>query len=107
ETFSTALRAYRVCEYAFLGLTEMRLLICRLVRAAIASPGYIRRRYGFTEQEARVAFHLAHGRGNQAIGRELGLTERTVRHHVERIMRKLNSGSRTEAAYRIWCGSSR
>lgn len=107
ETFRTRMRAYRVVEYALPHGSELRLLICRLVRSAVAPPAVIRSKYNLTEQEARVAFHLAHGRGNRAIARELGLTERTVRHHVERIMRKLDTQSRTEAAHRIWCISGR
>ena len=42
--------------------------------------------------------HVAVGEPNKQIARELGISERTARTHVSRILRKLNLSSRTQAA---------
>lgn len=51
-----------------------------------------------TVREREVLRLLADGQSNKAIGRALGITERTVKHHVQAVLRKLGVASRTEAA---------
>lgn len=51
-----------------------------------------------TEQEARVLEQLCRGRTNRQIGRQLSLTEKTVKNYVNAIFGKLKVHSRTEAA---------
>ncbi|MBI2878955.1 MAG: helix-turn-helix transcriptional regulator [Candidatus Rokubacteria bacterium] len=55
---------------------------------------------GLTRREAEVLTWVAQGRSNHAIGTILGLSERTVEKHLERIYAKLNVWNRTEAAAR-------
>jgi len=50
-----------------------------------------------TERELRVLRLMARGWSNQRIAKELSITERTVRFHVENILTKLGVRSRTEA----------
>lgn len=55
---------------------------------------------GLTEQEVRVLEQLSGGLSNKLIGRELDITEGTVKVHVKHILRKLHLRSRVEAA--VW-----
>jgi DNA-binding CsgD family transcriptional regulator len=107
QRLETETRQYRIIEYTFPQEPSVRLLVCRLTKGNIAPVSMLRRKWQLTEQEARVARYVAQGRSNRAIGRELGISERTVRHHIEHVMRKLDVGSRTEAAHLIWSISGR
>ncbi len=51
-----------------------------------------------TEREQSVLAILVEGKSNAAIGRELGITESTVKAHVNNILGKLGVRQRTEAA---------
>lgn len=51
-----------------------------------------------TERERAVLEILVEGKSNAAIGRELGITESTVKAHVNNILGKLGVRQRTEAA---------
>jgi DNA-binding NarL/FixJ family response regulator len=53
---------------------------------------------GLTEREISILKAVARGLSNQAIGRELWVTEQTVKFHLTNIYRKLNVANRTEAA---------
>ncbi|MFV8824619.1 two-component system response regulator NarL [Thauera sp. WH-2] len=55
---------------------------------------------GLTEQETRILEKIATGLSNKEIGRELDITEGTVKVHVKHILRKLALRSRVEAA--VW-----
>lgn len=57
-----------------------------------------RAQYKLTEREMQVAMLLAKRRSNCEIAAGLGLSEHTVRHHTERILRKMGAASRTEVA---------
>lgn len=57
--------------------------------------------YGLTRREAQVAKLLARGRSNQAIARELKISQHTARHHTQRILAKLEVHSRGEAGAKI------
>ena len=50
-----------------------------------------------TPREDEVLQLLAHGMTNKAIAHTLGITDHTVKFHVNAIMNKLNAQSRTEA----------
>ena len=54
---------------------------------------------GLTEREAGILRAMARGLSNQAIARELWVTEQTVKFHLTNIYRKLNVANRTEAAH--------
>jgi len=51
-----------------------------------------------TPREMEILCHLAEGRSNKVIARELGITDGTVKLHVRSILRKLEVQSRVEAA---------
>lgn len=53
-----------------------------------------------TEREKDVLGHIAAGKGNREIAREMGLAEGTVKNHVSTILAKLHLRSRTELAIR-------
>jgi two-component system, NarL family, nitrate/nitrite response regulator NarL len=53
-----------------------------------------------TEREAQILQLIVTGRCNKLIGRELNITEGTVKVHVKHILKKLNLKSRLEAA--VW-----
>ena len=53
---------------------------------------------GLTEREIVILKAVAKGLSNQAIGKELWVTEQTVKFHLTNIYRKLNVANRTEAA---------
>ncbi len=55
---------------------------------------------GLTEQETRILEKIAAGLSNKQIGRELDITEGTVKVHVKHVLRKLDLRSRVEAA--VW-----
>lgn len=54
--------------------------------------------YDLTKRELDVVSWLGTGLSNYSIARRLGLSERTVAHHVERTLRKLGVTSRAEAS---------
>lgn len=53
---------------------------------------------GLTRREEEVLTHMARGRANGQIARELHIGQQTVKTHVSSILTKLNAQSRTEAA---------
>jgi DNA-binding NarL/FixJ family response regulator len=53
---------------------------------------------GLTERELGILKAVARGLSNQAIGKELWVTEQTVKFHLTNIYRKLHLANRTEAA---------
>jgi DNA-binding NarL/FixJ family response regulator len=53
---------------------------------------------GLTEREIAILKAVARGLSNQAIGKELWVTEQTVKFHLTNIYRKLGVSNRTEAA---------
>src|SRR6266550_5756693 len=53
---------------------------------------------GLTERELSILKAVAKGLSNAAIGKELWVTEQTVKFHLTNIYRKLNLANRTEAA---------
>jgi DNA-binding NarL/FixJ family response regulator len=53
---------------------------------------------GLTERELTIVVSVARGLANQAIAKELWVTEQTVKFHLTNIYRKLEVANRTEAA---------
>jgi DNA-binding NarL/FixJ family response regulator len=60
--------------------------------------GYVADETGLTKREIDMLKALARGLSNQAIGKEMWVSEQTVKFHLRNIYRKLGVGSRTEAA---------
>ncbi|WP_312366576.1 response regulator transcription factor [Ensifer sp.] len=51
-----------------------------------------------TQREEQILKLVADGRTNKEVGNQLELQEKTVKHHMTRILQKLNARNRTEAA---------
>jgi two-component system nitrate/nitrite response regulator NarL len=60
---------------------------------------------GLTDQEGRILEHIADGKSNKLIAKELNIAEGTVKVHVKHLLKKLNLRSRVEAA--VWADRSR
>jgi len=58
----------------------------------------IARAAGLTERELTIVKAVARGLSNQGIGKELWVTEQTVKFHLTNIYKKLGVANRTEAA---------
>jgi DNA-binding NarL/FixJ family response regulator len=58
----------------------------------------IAKQAGLTDRETVILKAVAKGLSNQAIGKELWVTEQTIKFHLTNIYRKLNVNNRTEAA---------
>src|SRR3990170_4614423 len=56
------------------------------------------REAGLTEREITILAGVARGLSNRALGKELWVTEQTVKFHLTNIYRKLDVANRTEAA---------
>jgi len=77
---------------------ELTGILARAVRQEKAEP---RRETVFsdlTPREMEILCHLAAGKSNKAIARDLGISDGTVKLHVKAILRKLDVHSRVEAA---------
>lgn len=57
---------------------------------------------GLTRREAIVLAGVSRGRSNADVGRDLGVSERTVGKHLQRIYRKLGVANRSQAAAIAW-----
>ena len=55
---------------------------------------------GLTERELEVLLVLARGESNQGIAEDLGISPKTVGHHVQHVYQK--AGVRTRAAATVW-----
>lgn len=53
-----------------------------------------------SERQVVILQHLAAGRGNKEIARELGITARTVKYHLGEVYSRLSAANRTEAVAR-------
>jgi DNA-binding NarL/FixJ family response regulator len=58
-----------------------------------------------TERERQILERVAGGDSNKEIGAQLGLTEKTVKHHMTNILQKLQVRNRVEAALLARAGS--
>jgi len=76
------------------------------VDAVLAAAGHpVRQRprelpAGLTERELEVLLVLVHGRSNQEIAEDLGISAKTVGHHVQHVYEK--AGVRSRAAATLW-----
>jgi DNA-binding NarL/FixJ family response regulator len=77
----------------------------RAERERAAHRASAQRRYGLSRREEEVLDLLGAGLSNAVIGHRLGLTEKTVKNHLNHIFAKLGVRSRTEAVVR-WHGQT-
>ena len=83
------------------GLGRLVLMTVQPGRPDLPSDEEIRERWGLTPREIEVARLLAEGRTNADIAAALGNRENTIRHHTEKIFRKLGVRSRAEVGPRL------
>jgi DNA-binding NarL/FixJ family response regulator len=74
--------------------------VARLLTASLRTPRDHDAAEALTARELDVLRLIARGEPNKAIATELGITERTARSHVSKILAKLRLTSRTQAA--LW-----
>lgn len=79
------------------GLTVITPTLARLLLPATALPA---EEVQLTPREIEVLHGMAQGLTNKAIAHRLGITDHTVKFHVNAIMTKLNAQSRTDAVVR-------
>jgi two-component system nitrate/nitrite response regulator NarL len=80
---------------------ELAGILARLVKGEEAAPAPPREATllsSLTPREFEILGHLAEGQSNKVIGRQLGISDGTVKLHVKAILRKLGIHSRVEAA---------
>ncbi len=87
-------------------LTRLKEAAAKLQQAREELEGKIERQmvrrnpYGLTFREFTVLHHVATGKADKEIARELGISPLTVQKHVASILAKMNASSRTEAGVR-------
>jgi DNA-binding NarL/FixJ family response regulator len=74
------------------------LVVITCTSSTVPSVGHIAHRHGLTLREAAVGRLLAEGHRNDVIAQRLSIRETTARHYPERVLMKLGTRSRGEAA---------
>ena len=77
---------------------EMTSVLANVVKGGTVDSGQPDRFSSLTPREFEILRHLSEGQSNKEIGRNLGITDGTVKLHVRSILRKLEVRSRVEAA---------
>ena len=80
---------------------EMTGVLAKVVKGDLANsdrPEQPDRFSSLTPRELEILHHLSEGQSNKEIGRDLGITDGTVKLHVRSVLRKLGVRSRVEAA---------
>lgn len=72
------------------------VLVMLVDEAALPDAEAVATATALTLREAEVALQIAQGKSNKLVARELNVTVYTVRRHCERILRKLQLGSRRD-----------
>lgn len=75
---------------------ELAELLAEALRPNSVSPDQVT----LTDRERQILILLGRGFSNKQVGRELGITESTVKVHMRNLLKKLDLRSRTEAA--VW-----
>jgi DNA-binding CsgD family transcriptional regulator len=68
-----------------------------IVRAPIAPDGFAPVRPLLTPRELEILSCLGDGQSNKAVARRLGISQHTVKFHLEAVFAKLGANSRAEA----------
>jgi DNA-binding CsgD family transcriptional regulator len=84
-----------------LGQPRLLMLLERIGRREEAAAKQAKAIFKLTEREVQVVQHLLKGWSNKAIAYELKLSEQTVKEHLQRIMAKTKSASRTGILARV------
>jgi DNA-binding CsgD family transcriptional regulator len=93
--------AFGLPDIKDLGQPRLLLLLERIGRREEAAAQQAKAIFRLTEREVQVVQHLLKGWSNKAIAYELQLSEQTVKEHLQRIMAKTKSASRTGILARV------
>ena len=97
QTFVTGLRATVSAIQEAIALSRAHINSSRdLMQSPIIGPGDAHHPDGLTSRERQVLKPVAKGETNKAIGRELGISMKTVEFHRSNGVRKLGLGGRTD-----------
>jgi DNA-binding CsgD family transcriptional regulator len=88
----------RVLEVTASPAEDGTLLVLRERRLRPADPAVLAAALPLTDRQAQVLALICRGLGDAAIAHELGISVRTVGHHVQHILGRLDVPSRTAAA---------
>lgn len=90
----------RAIEGAYQGQAQLHPEVTRKLMEQVRQPRKVQSQPGedLTPRELEVLRLIASGMSNKEIGRQLVMTERTVKGHVSNILGKLNLQDRTQAA---------
>jgi DNA-binding NarL/FixJ family response regulator len=69
----------------------------QLVYADVQDTEELSLRPKLTPRESEILTWLAHGKTDREVASMVGLSEKTIHHHVERILNKLQARNRTHA----------
>ena len=72
------------------------LLIGNEVQDLDHSIARLQDRWGLTEREAEIALNITDGQKNRNIASEFGVSEQTVKNHIESVYKKLGVSNRVE-----------
>jgi DNA-binding CsgD family transcriptional regulator len=88
----------RRLEISLASDAEERLLVLRERRTGAPDPAELAEAFPVTRRQAEVLALLGEGRSDAEIAHRLGISVRTVGHHVEHILDRLGVSNRTAAA---------
>jgi DNA-binding NarL/FixJ family response regulator len=86
-------------------MTHVRPGAASMQHGADADGAETLRSVALTPRESEVIAELQLGHSNKVIALNLGMSENTVKMHIQHLMRKLGARTRTEAVFR-WAGGS-
>jgi DNA-binding CsgD family transcriptional regulator len=84
------------------GSGPLLLIVLRSMAPGPISDEQLRREFGLTERQSRVARLIAEGRTTGEIAKRLAIRAATVRHHVAQVLTKLGVHSRVEVGPRLY-----
>lgn len=105
--------ASRVPMYGYIVDTEGRRQMLSVIKKAATEekmmfsedaiiPSVVRRSSTLTLREREVFYWISHGQENAEIAERLKLSEKTIKNHVSRILKKLELNNRTQIAIFGW-----
>lgn len=86
------------------GLSATVMVSVRAAIPPLPETRQLAERYGLTARQAETALLLARGMTNREIADRLGVSEHTARHHAQRVLEKVGTGTRKALAVRLLAG---
>ncbi len=100
-TCPVLLRGFGVPHAASPGESRLLVLMEELSKETDRQVERVQERYHLTEREQAVTIYLLQGMTNKEIGTYLGLSEHTIKEHLQHIMQKTKTTTRTGLLARI------